>query len=65
MPEMTGPEVQKELLRRGELIPTVMITANDEPSLRDRCLAAGATAFLTKPLDAPSLLSTFESLARS
>jgi FixJ family two-component response regulator len=65
MPDMTGPEVQSELLRRGKLIPTIMITANGEPGLRDRCLAAGAAAFLTKPLDVPTVLSTIESLARS
>jgi two-component system response regulator FixJ len=49
MPEMTGLELQQNLVRNGVLIPTIIITAHDEPGMRERCKAAGAIAFLTKP----------------
>lgn len=57
MPEMTGLELQQHLDRAGVKIPTVVITAYDEPGIRDQCLAAGATAFLVKPLDEQRLIS--------
>lgn len=57
MPEMTGLELQHHLASAGVKIPTVVITAYDEPSIRDQCLAAGATAFLVKPLDEQRLIS--------
>ena len=40
----------------GISIPTVVITAHDEPGSREMCLAAGASAYLRKPLDANELL---------
>jgi FixJ family two-component response regulator len=57
MPEMTGLELQHHLDRAGIRIPTVVITAYDEPGIRDQCLAAGATAFLVKPLDEERLIA--------
>lgn len=57
MPEMTGLELQHHLDRTGVHIPTVVITAYDEPGIRDQCLAAGASAYLVKPLDEDRLIS--------
>jgi FixJ family two-component response regulator len=57
MPEMTGLELQGELGRLGARIPTIVITAHNESGLRERCLAAGATAYLVKPLDARELIA--------
>src|SRR5215471_6955951 len=61
MPEMTGLELQGELARIGARIPTIVITAHNERGLRERCLAAGATAYLVKPLDAGVLLASIDS----
>jgi len=61
MPEMTGLELQGELTRIGARIPTIVITAHNEKGLRERCLAAGATAYLVKPLDAGVLLASIDS----
>jgi FixJ family two-component response regulator len=61
MPEMTGLELQGELSRLGARIPTIVITAHNERGLRERCLAAGATAYLIKPLDGTLLISTISS----
>jgi CheY-like chemotaxis protein len=38
-------------------LPTVVITAYDEPASREQCFAAGAAAYLRKPLDERLLLN--------
>jgi DNA-binding NarL/FixJ family response regulator len=38
-------------------VPIVVITAHDEPATREQCLAAGAAAYLRKPLDERLLLN--------
>jgi FixJ family two-component response regulator len=58
MPEMTGLELQLELARTGARLPTIVITAHNDAGLRERCLAAGAAAYLLKPLDEGTLITT-------
>jgi FixJ family two-component response regulator len=50
MPDMTGLELQQYLANSGLRIPTIIITAHDEPGSRERCFAAGTSAYLLKPL---------------
>jgi FixJ family two-component response regulator len=50
MPNMTGLELQHHLARGGIKIPMIVITAHDEPGTREMCIAAGASAYLLKPL---------------
>ncbi len=56
MPGLTGLEVQRTLTGVGVRFPTIIITAHDEPETRARCLAAGAAAYLCKPLHDEMLL---------
>ena len=56
MPGLTGLEVQKALTGTKARFPTIIITAHDEPETRARCLAAGAAAYLCKPLHDEMLL---------
>jgi FixJ family two-component response regulator len=56
MPELTGFDLQRHLQRSGIKIPTVVVTAFNEPGLRERCQSAGAAAFLLKPLDGSTLI---------
>jgi len=49
LPGMSGPDLQQELTRRGNVIPIVFITAQGDTSLRPRLLARGAVACLLKP----------------
>jgi len=58
MPEMTGLELQLELARTGARLPTIVITAHNDAGLRERCLAAGAAAYLLKPIDEGTLITT-------
>ena len=57
MPNMTGLELQHHLARDGIKIPTIVITAHDEPGTRERCIAAGAAAYLLKPIRKATLLT--------
>jgi FixJ family two-component response regulator len=57
MPEMTGLELQRHLIRAGIRIPTIVITAHDEPEMRELCKSMGASDFLSKPLQDTSLLA--------
>jgi FixJ family two-component response regulator len=56
MPGMTGPELQEELIRRGQEIPIVFITAHSEDRIVPRLLERGAVACLYKPLSETTLL---------
>lgn len=51
MPQVNGLDVLKELRLRGVSVPVIVITAHDEPIVRANCLAAGASAYLCKPID--------------
>jgi FixJ family two-component response regulator len=57
MPGMSGLQVLEELRSAKKSLPTVVITAYDEPASREQCLAAGAAAYLRKPLDERLLLN--------
>ncbi|MFM9969256.1 MAG: response regulator, partial [Burkholderiales bacterium] len=54
MPEMDGIELTRRLrlLSGYENIPIVMVTVNEERSIRYAALDAGVTDFLIKPIDA-------------
>ena len=61
MPGCSGLDVLARLSALGLDVPTVIITAHDEPGSRQQCLAAGAAAYLCKPLDDEVLLASIES----
>src|SRR5262245_48376728 len=56
MPGMSGPELQQELVRRGQQLPIVFITAAGDDSVRTRLVALGAVECLFKPLGKTALL---------
>ena len=58
MPTMTGADVQRALTRRGARVPVIIIAGRDDPEAEARCRAAGAAAYLHKPIDAQILLET-------
>lgn len=63
MPEMTGLELQQNLISRGVHIPTIIITAHDEAGTRERCQSAGAVAYLSKPIQDTSLFDAIAAAA--
>ena len=56
MPGLGGLDVLKWLRNEGCRMPIIIITGRDERSIRSSCLAAGASAYLPKPLDPSDLL---------
>ena len=56
LPELSGPDLQRELAKRGRDIPIVFITANGDLRIRTELLAAGAVECLFKPFSDTALL---------
>jgi FixJ family two-component response regulator len=57
MPGMSGPELQRELQRRGRSMPVVFITAHGDETMRPRLLEQGAVDCLFKPFSETALLA--------
>lgn len=68
MPVMDGLEALK-IYRftqiSGQGVPIAMLSADVTPEARDECLSAGADGFLTKPIQAKTLLKTVGDLVQS
>ncbi len=57
MPEMTGPELQKELKSRRREIPIIYITAHADEKTRPRMMNNGAIECLSKPFSEAALIN--------
>jgi CheY-like chemotaxis protein len=59
MPEMDGIEAMQEIRKIPELrdLPIIALTAKAMPDDQQRCLAAGANDYITKPIDVDKLVS--------
>lgn len=55
---MNGFEVQSQLRDISPSTRVIVLTANDDPSLRATALNAGASAYLTKPCNDEEFLAT-------
>jgi FixJ family two-component response regulator len=60
MPVMGGIELQAILRAQGCTVPFIFITAFPERVVRTQAMNGGATCFLTKPFDAPTLIKYVE-----
>ena len=56
MPGMSGPDLQRELKTREQLIPIVFITAQRDATVRPRLIAQGAVDCLFKPFEPTDLV---------
>jgi FixJ family two-component response regulator len=56
MPGLDGLELQRHLAHRGIAIPIVFLTGHGDIPMSVRAIKAGATDFLTKPVDAAALV---------
>jgi two-component system response regulator FixJ len=58
MPEMSGLELQEDLIRRGIEMPVIIITGHGDVPLAVRAMRAGAIDFIEKPFDDELLLAS-------
>jgi CheY-like chemotaxis protein len=67
MPEMDGLEATALIRQRerdhGRRIPIVAMTAHAMTGDRDRCLAAGMDAYVSKPIDPKQLIEALEQVS--
>jgi FixJ family two-component response regulator len=59
MEQMTGLEVQTELLKVSPLTHVIIITGRRDPTAERNAEQAGATAFFTKPFDDKNFCAPF------
>jgi len=59
LPGMSGPDLQRELTLRQQIVPIVFITAHEDDTVRSRLLERGAVECLFKPFSDTAL---FEAL---
>ena len=57
MPGVDGLELQRRLSAAGELLPIVFISGDGDIPMSVRAIKAGATDFLTKPVEAAALVA--------
>ena len=61
MPGMTGLDLHNQLVTSGQPIPTILITAFPDETMRERALRAGVIGYLTKPFSEDDLLACIRS----
>lgn len=64
LPEKSGLEVLKDLRRRGDTVPVLILTARDAVTDRVRGLDSGADDYLVKPFDLDELTARIRALLR-
>jgi signal transduction histidine kinase len=67
LPDLSGADVLRQLRadRATQDIPVIILSADAMPGQVDRLLAAGARAYLTKPVDVLKLLALVDEIAGS
>lgn len=65
MPKLDGLSVLKEIRKRGNLLPVLLLTARADISDRVEGLDAGANDYLPKPFDTQELLARIRAMTRS
>jgi FixJ family two-component response regulator len=64
MPGMSGLDLQEQLRTFSPKTRVIIITARDEPAIRDAAMDGGAFAFLIKPFDDEKFLALVRSVMR-
>jgi DNA-binding response OmpR family regulator len=65
LPGLDGIELCRRMRSAGDVTPVVMLTARDDDELRRAGLAAGASAYVTKPFVYADLLALVRAITSS
>jgi two-component system, response regulator PdtaR len=60
MPNLDGLQAAEQLAAEGLRRPVVVVTGVDDPSLIERSISSGVSAYLTKPVDSRELQAALE-----
>ena len=60
MPQMSGPDLQNQLVAEGDPVPVIFITAFPEKAVAARVIERGAVAILAKPFDGDEIAAYVE-----
>lgn len=60
LPALRGIDVLERLRSEGSTLPVIIVTGIDQPGMRERCLDAGASAYLTKPIGSADISAEIE-----
>jgi FixJ family two-component response regulator len=64
MPDMSGPDLWKELTIRGQQVPTIFITARQDEAVRLHLIEQGAVECLFKPFGEKILVEALNAAFR-
>lgn len=65
LPRLSGFDLLRELRRRGQQVPILMVSSEDQAGLMAQALDEGASSFLRKPIAADLLLRAVRRLIGS
>jgi FixJ family two-component response regulator len=65
LPGMSGFELYRRLALSGRQVPVIIITAHDEPTIREEAERIGARGYLPKPFSGRTLLDAVIEALRS
>jgi FixJ family two-component response regulator len=65
MPGISGVELLTELGKRGVQLPIIMVTAEDDPLIKEVAKKLGAVGFFRKPVDGTALMDAINWALRS
>jgi FixJ family two-component response regulator len=57
LPGISGCDLMKKFYHEGIPVPIIIITAHEDPQIRELCKKYGVIAFLRKPVDGEALLN--------
>ena len=62
---LNGIEVLERLRTRSPATPVIVMTGFDESGVREKCLAAGASDYITKPFDSAYIVQAIDRVMRT